>query len=63
MGLLVLSRRAREWVTITTPSGETIRVCVVDVDRGKVRLGFDAAKDVAIMRDELLPPEAAEPAR
>jgi len=27
----------------------------VDIDRGKVRLGIEAPRDVAIMRQELLP--------
>ena len=38
---------------ITTPN--TTRV-VMDIDRGKVRIGIDAPRDVPIYRQELLPP-------
>ena len=50
--MLVLSRRLGEKIYI----GENICVTVVDIDRGKIRLGVEAPRDVPIYRQELLPP-------
>ena len=57
--MLVLSRKLGEKVYI----GEHIVITVVDIDRGKIRLGIDAPKDVKVYRQELLPvqPPAALP--
>ena len=54
--MLVLTRNVSEGITITTPSGEVIRIILVEV-RGatKARIGITAADDVEILRDELLP--------
>ena len=52
--MLCLSRERNEAVTITTPEGRTIRVIVVEPRGSKVRLGFQADKEVKIMRDELI---------
>lgn len=49
--MLVLTRRRDEAVTMTG----TGRVIVLGVQGDKVRLGFVAADDVRIVRDELLP--------
>ena len=54
--MLVLSRKLNEKTVIITPSGDRIEVVVVDIDRGKVRLGFSASRSVQIFREELLPP-------
>lgn len=35
--------------------GDNICITVVDIDRGKIRLGIEAPRDVAIYRQELLP--------
>jgi len=51
-GLLVLTRRLGEAVIIGTPPN-AIKVVVVESDRGKVRLGFNAPKDVPIFREEI----------
>lgn len=61
--MLVLSRKLGEKICI----GENIFITVVDVERGKVRLGIDAPRDVPIYRQELLadkntPPKPIEPA-
>lgn len=48
--MLVLSRRVSERIVI----GDNIEVVVVSVDRGKVRLGIKAPKEVAVFRRELL---------
>lgn len=60
--MLVLSRKLGEKICI----GENIFITVVDVERGKVRLGIDAPRDVPIYRQELLTdkntPKPPEPA-
>lgn len=48
-GMLVLSRKLGEQVHI----GPNITVTVVDIDRGKIRLGIDAPRDIEILRGEL----------
>jgi carbon storage regulator len=52
--MLVLSRKANQTVIVTLPDGREMRVTVVDIDRNKIRLGFDAPDDVKIMREELV---------
>jgi carbon storage regulator len=49
--MLVLSRKLGEKIYI----GENICITVVDIDRGKIRLGIEAPREVAIYRQELLP--------
>ncbi len=48
--MLVLSRKLGEKICI----GENICITVVDVERGKIRLGIEAPRDVPIFRQELL---------
>ena len=48
--MLVLSRKLGEKIYIN----ENICITVVDIDRGKIRLGIDAPRDVPIFRQELL---------
>lgn len=48
--MLVLSRKRGEKIIL----GGTIVVTVVEVVGNKVRLGFDAPKDIEIIRKELL---------
>lgn len=38
-----------------------IVVTVVDIDRGKIRLGISCARDIPIMREELLPVKDQQP--
>jgi|UniRef100_A0A7V3YG51 carbon storage regulator len=47
--MLVITRRVNESIRI----GDTIEVRVVAIERGKVRLGVLAPKDVPIYREEL----------
>ena len=54
--MLVLSRKLGEKIYI----GENICITVVDIDRGKIRLGIEAPRDVQIYRQELLPLKNAE---
>jgi carbon storage regulator len=63
--MLVLSRKLGEKIYIS----ENICITVVDIDRGKIRLGIEAPRDVPIFRQELLqakgkeaPPAAPSPA-
>lgn len=58
--MLVLSRKLGEKIYIN----ENICITVVDIDRGKIRLGIDAPRDVPIFRQELLTdaPAKAAPA-
>lgn len=49
--MLVLSRKLGEKIFI----GENICITVVDIDRGKIRIGIEAPRDVPIYRQELLP--------
>lgn len=54
--MLVLSRKLGEKIRI----GDDIVITVVDIDRGKIRLGIEAPRDVPIYRQELLPPGGGE---
>jgi carbon storage regulator len=54
--MLVLSRKLGEKIVI----GENICITVVDIDRGKIRLGIEAPRDVPIFRQELLPRKPGE---
>lgn len=47
--MLVLSRKCNEVVCI----GDNIRVIVVDVRGDKVRLGFEAPREVTVHREEV----------
>jgi carbon storage regulator len=49
--MLVLSRKETERLFI----GDNIVITVIEVDRGKVRIGIDCPKDIKIFREELLP--------
>jgi len=53
--MLVLSRKLGEKIVI----GDNISITVVDIDRGKIRLGIEAPRDVPIARQELLAGDAA----
>jgi carbon storage regulator len=52
--MLVLSRKLGEKIFIN----DNICITVVDIDRGKIRLGIEAPRDVLIFRQELLPNQA-----
>jgi carbon storage regulator len=57
--MLVLTRRLGEKIRI----GENILITVIDVDRGKVRLGLEAPPNVSIFRQELLNDDRNHPPR
>ncbi len=53
--MLVLTRKVGERVRLRVgDDGPDIWVVLVDNDRGKCRLGFDAPQSVKITRDELI---------
>lgn len=55
----MLSRKLGEKILI----GDNITITVVDIDRGKIRLGIDAPRDVPVYRQELLPTHLPAPSR
>ena len=55
--MLVLSRKLGEKIYIS----ENICITVVDIDRGKIRLGIEAPREVPIFRKELLPLDNSPP--
>jgi carbon storage regulator CsrA len=51
--MLVLTRKFDENIIIEV-EGKTIKICVVDIDsNARVKLGFEAEKDVKILREEV----------
>jgi carbon storage regulator len=48
--MLVLSRKVGEVITI----GSDIKITVLGIDRGLVRLGIDAPKEISVHRQEIL---------
>ena len=56
--MLVLSRKLGEKIYIN----ENICITVVDIDRGKIRLGIEAPRNVPIFRQELIANPTAAPA-
>ena len=53
--MLVLSRRSREAVVIGAANGieRLVKVTVLEISGGKVRLGFEAGLDVPVHRAEV----------
>lgn len=47
--MLVLSRKNGETIVI----GDNIRVTIVGLENGKVKLGIDAPKDISVHREEI----------
>lgn len=53
--MLVLTRKNQEAVVIGGTAGfeRLLRVTVLDIDKGKVRLGFEVDKDIPVNRAEV----------
>lgn len=47
--MLVLSRKLGEKIYV----GENICITVVDIDRGKIRIGIEAPREVPVCRQEI----------
>jgi carbon storage regulator len=58
--MLVLSRKLSESIVIGEGANRVV-VTVVHVERGKVRVGIEANRDIPVRRSELLPPDTPEP--
>lgn len=54
--MLILSRHENESIRI----GDDIRITIVRIERGKVRIGINAPRDIRVDREEL-PPHPAGP--
>jgi carbon storage regulator CsrA len=55
--MLILSRRSCESVVVGDPAGrneQLLKVTVLEIGRGMVRLGFEASEEVPINRSEVL---------
>ena len=51
--MLYLSRGEGQRLTLTLPDGRTVTVDVLELDRGRVRLGIDAPCDIIVDREEI----------
>jgi len=53
--MLVLSRKHNESVVVGGTNGldDAVRVTVLEIDRGQVKLGFEAKKEVSVHREEV----------
>ena len=48
--MLVLTRKVNEEILI----GDHIRIKVVDIGAGRIRLGISAPRDVTVLRDDVI---------
>lgn len=48
--MLVLTRKVNEEILI----GDNIRIKIVDIGAGRIRLGISAPRDVTVLRDEVI---------
>jgi carbon storage regulator len=60
--MLVLSRKLHEKIFLLLEDGRRVEILVVDIDRGKIRLGFNAPRGINIFREELLSRDSSDPA-
>jgi carbon storage regulator len=51
--MLVISRRKDEGILISGKDGD-IRVVIIEIERGRVRIGIEAPAGYRILREELL---------
>ncbi len=52
--MLILTRRPGESLILELPTGERIKVTVLEVKGNQIRIGTNAPDDIAIVREELL---------
>ncbi len=48
--MLVLTRKVNEEILI----GDNIRIKIVDIGAGRIRLGISAPREVTVLRDEVI---------
>lgn len=48
--MLVLTRKVNEEILI----GDNIRIKIVDIGNGRIRLGISAPREVTVLRDEVI---------
>lgn len=48
--MLVLSRKGQEWFAI----GGNIKITVIEIHRGSVKIGIDAPRQIPVLRGELI---------
>lgn len=58
--MLILARRLDQKTVLRLPDGREIIVVVTEIGEGKVRLGFVADPDIAIVRDDAIRTEARQ---
>jgi carbon storage regulator len=60
--MLVLTREPEERIALKLPDGQYIWVTLIEIRRGKARIGIKAPREVQIMREEIMPAgEAVSP--
>ncbi len=52
--MLVLSRKENQIVSIQENHETILEICIVEIGRGRVKLGFSAKNEIRIFRQELL---------
>lgn len=52
--MLCLTRKLNESIILQQPNGESIRVKLLELSRGRVTIGIQAEQNVKIFREELL---------
>jgi carbon storage regulator len=51
--MLILTRKRNEGIIIKGKDGN-IRIVVIEIDKGRIRLGIEAPKGCGVIREELL---------
>ena len=54
--MLVLTRKLEQGIRI----GDSVRITVLRIERGQVRIGIEAPREVSVVRDELTAHDSAE---
>lgn len=52
--MLVLSRKRNDVIVLNPNTADKVRIVVVDVGGGKVRLGVEAPPEVIVVREEII---------